>query len=303
MRIIVNVNFWWKTIHWKTRSEETQGGETCIWGLWDPSPTCLWRTRIQHPSLPTTTEWAKGTCSKPPTSCHPKGDGWKSGFGKRRLTAQLASASVMCNEACWAQSEHHAISVISVTQLLSSLLCTSLETQGQWSESQRKLWHWTREGKDSRHFIEVQREDCHVQRSMGERRYASNIYSPNDSRLRSIVYKMGGFFFSILPEKPGIAVTWSRLVIDKANGGKRNGREGVTESQMQDHLSSPSLSNYKVSSYMHQTSSDGYWFKMSYWTHHMEKLKRTKGDNLASEVSPSLPPSPRLKEHSNAAAR
>lgn len=107
-------------------------------------PTCLWRTWVQHPSLPTKTEWAKSTCSEPPATCPPKGNGWTSGLGKRRVTAQLASVGGVCSEAWRTQGVCHAISVTSVTRILYSLLCTSLETQGQWTENQRKLWYWTR---------------------------------------------------------------------------------------------------------------------------------------------------------------
>lgn len=111
-------------------------------------PTCLWRTWVQHPSLHTKTEWAKSTCSKPPTTCLPKGNGWTSGLGKRRVTAQLASVCGVCSEAWRAQGVHHTISVTSVARKLYSLLCMSLKTWGQWTENQRKLWYWTRERKE-----------------------------------------------------------------------------------------------------------------------------------------------------------
>ena len=111
-------------------------------------PICLWRTWVQNPSLPTKTEWAKSTCAKPTTPCPPKGDGWASKLWKRKLTAQLASVCGVCSEAWRAQGVRHAISVTSVTQIFYSLLCTSLQTQGQWTENQRKLWYRTRERKE-----------------------------------------------------------------------------------------------------------------------------------------------------------
>lgn len=115
-------------------------------GVVGPCPPCLGRTWAQHPSLPTKAEWAKGTCSKSPPTCHPKGSGWKSGLWKSRLPAQLASVSGVCSEAGWSQGVQ-AISIISVPQLLYFLLGTSLDTQGQWSENQGKLCHRTREKK------------------------------------------------------------------------------------------------------------------------------------------------------------
>lgn len=182
-------------------------------GVVGPCPPCLGRTWAQHPSLPTKAEWAKGTCSKSPPTCHPKGSGWKSGLWKSRLPAQLASVSGVCSEAGWSQGVQ-AISIISVPQLLYFLLGTSLDTQGQWSENQGKLCHRTREKKqevkkkDTRCFIELHRWDWHVQRLTAEKICTKYLFCKGYPRLRSITSCNSFVFVFYLPWGAGIAIPW-----------------------------------------------------------------------------------------------